>query len=217
MWLSHFRSWEMVVPRNLNDSTAFTELFMIVSGGRAGGFLLKSTIISTVLSVLSFRLFRLHQLLNLRSISRLVTVLDEADECGVVCKLQEFDRGVFRGAVVSVEGEAQWERNNPEGSSAWWCRCWMRIFPASLAAACLSGSWWSTDRWRWARRAVSVYSEGCPGWWCWKRSWSPQTGSLHKSLVFPDVGGCSAIPCWLHHPQTCLLGKKTAGGPARVQ
>ncbi len=27
----------MVVPRNLNDSTAFTELFMIVSGGRAGG------------------------------------------------------------------------------------------------------------------------------------------------------------------------------------
>ncbi len=61
MWVSHFRSWEMVVPRNLNDSTAFTELFMIVSGGRAGGFLLKSTIISTVLSVLSSRLFRLHQ------------------------------------------------------------------------------------------------------------------------------------------------------------
>ncbi len=28
---------------------------------------------------------------------------------------------------------------------------WMRpirIFPASLPAACLSGSWWSTDRWR---------------------------------------------------------------------
>ncbi len=41
MWVSHFRSWEMVVPRNLNDSTAFTELFMIVSGGRAGGFFLK--------------------------------------------------------------------------------------------------------------------------------------------------------------------------------
>ncbi len=61
MWVSHFRSWEMVVPRNLNDSTAVTVLFMIVSGGRAGGFLLKSTIISTVLSVLSSRLFRLHQ------------------------------------------------------------------------------------------------------------------------------------------------------------
>ncbi len=32
MWVSHFRSWEMVVPRNLNDSTAFTELFMMVMG-----------------------------------------------------------------------------------------------------------------------------------------------------------------------------------------
>ncbi len=36
------------------------------------------------------------QLLNLLSLSRLVTVLDEADQCGVVCKLQELDRGVFR-------------------------------------------------------------------------------------------------------------------------
>ncbi len=61
MWLSHFRSWEMVVPRNLNDSTAVTVLFMMVSGGRAGGFLLKSTIISTVLRVFSSRLLRLHQ------------------------------------------------------------------------------------------------------------------------------------------------------------
>ncbi len=43
------------------------------------------------------------QLLNLLSVSRLVTVLDEADQCGVVCKLQELDRGVFRCAVVGVE------------------------------------------------------------------------------------------------------------------
>ncbi len=49
------------MPRNLNDSTAVTVLFMMVSGGRAGGVLLKSTIISTVLSVLSSRLLRLHQ------------------------------------------------------------------------------------------------------------------------------------------------------------
>ncbi len=42
------------------------------------------------------------QLLNLLSVSRLVTVLDEADQCGVVCKLQELDRGVFRCAVVRV-------------------------------------------------------------------------------------------------------------------
>ncbi len=66
MWLSHFRSWEIVVPRNLNDFIAVTLLFMMVTGGRARGggggwVLLKSTIISTVLSVLSSRLLRLHQ------------------------------------------------------------------------------------------------------------------------------------------------------------
>ncbi len=40
------------------------------------------------------------QLLNLLSVSRLVSVLDETDQCGVFCKLQELDRGVFRCAVV---------------------------------------------------------------------------------------------------------------------
>ncbi len=49
-----------MVPRDLNDSTTVKVLFMMVSGGRAGGFLLKSMIISTVLSVLSARLLRLH-------------------------------------------------------------------------------------------------------------------------------------------------------------
>lgn len=38
----------MVEPRNLNDSTAATVLFMMVNGGSAGGFRLKSTIIATV-------------------------------------------------------------------------------------------------------------------------------------------------------------------------
>ncbi len=56
--LSNFRSQEMMVPRNPNDSTAVTVLFIMVS---VGGFLLKSTIISTVLSVLNSRLLRLHQ------------------------------------------------------------------------------------------------------------------------------------------------------------
>ncbi len=51
------------------------------------------------------------QLFNLLALGRLVTVLDEADECGVVCKLQELDRGVFRGAVVGVQGEEQWGEN----------------------------------------------------------------------------------------------------------
>ncbi len=52
-----------------------------------------------------------NQLLNLLSVSRLVTVLDEADQCGVICKLQELDRGVFRCAVVGVEREEQWGEN----------------------------------------------------------------------------------------------------------
>ncbi len=55
---------------------------------------------------------------NLLSVSRLVTVLDEADQCGVVCKLQELDRGVFRCAVVGVQGEEQWgENTTPRNSS----------------------------------------------------------------------------------------------------
>ncbi len=59
------------------------------------------------------------QLLNLLSVSRLVTVLDEADQCGVVCKLQELDRGVFKCAVIRVEGEEQWGENTaPRSSSA---------------------------------------------------------------------------------------------------
>ncbi len=47
-------------------------------------------------------------LLNLLSASRLITVLYEADECGVIYKLQELDRRVFRGAVIGVQGEEQW-------------------------------------------------------------------------------------------------------------
>ncbi len=60
MWVFQFRFWDMLDPRNLNVSTAVTLLSMMVSGESAG-FLLKSMIISTVLSVLSSRLFRLHQ------------------------------------------------------------------------------------------------------------------------------------------------------------
>ncbi len=48
---------------------------------------------------------------NLLSVSRLVTILDEADQCGVICKLQELDRGVFSCAVIGVEGEEQWGEN----------------------------------------------------------------------------------------------------------
>ncbi len=52
------------------------------------------------------------------SVSRLVTVLDEADQSGVVCKLQELDRGVFRSAVVGVQGKEQWGENTALRSSS---------------------------------------------------------------------------------------------------
>ncbi len=58
------------------------------------------------------------RLLNLLSVSRLVSVLDEADQCGVICKLQELDRGVFGCAVVGVEGEEQWGENTSLRSSS---------------------------------------------------------------------------------------------------
>ncbi len=51
------------------------------------------------------------QLFNLLSVGRLVTILDEADQGGVICKLQELDRGAFGCAVVGVEGEEQWGEN----------------------------------------------------------------------------------------------------------
>ncbi len=58
------------------------------------------------------------QLFNLLSVGRLVSVLNEADECGVVCKLQELDRGVFRCAVIGVQGEEQWGENTSMRSSS---------------------------------------------------------------------------------------------------
>ncbi len=109
------------MPRNLNDSTAVTVLFMIVSGGERGGFLLKSTIISMGLSV-KLQVVKTapdSQLFNLLSVPLgLVTVLDEDDQCGVICKLQELDRGVFRCAVIRVEGEGQWGENTALRSSS---------------------------------------------------------------------------------------------------
>ncbi len=77
--------------------------------------LLKSTIISTVLSSVKLQD---SQLLNLLSVIRLVTILNQVDQCGVVCKLQELDRGVFRCAVIRVQGEEQWGENTALRSSS---------------------------------------------------------------------------------------------------
>ncbi len=140
MWLSHFRSWENVVPRNLNDYSAVTVLFMMVSGGESRGFLLKSTIISTVLSVLSSRLLRLHQTassLTSLSVSRLVTVLNEADQCGVVCNLQELDGGVFRCAVFVYREKSSGERTQPWGAPVLIVWVLDENFP-SITTCCLS-------------------------------------------------------------------------------
>ncbi len=54
--------------------------------------------------------------------------------------------------------------HSPEELQCWSYGCWMCIFPASLASACLSGSWWYTDGRRWARRAELVWA-GRGLWW----------------------------------------------------
>ncbi len=56
-----------------------------------------------------------NQSLNLLSVNRLITILNEADQCGVVCKL---DRGVFRCAVIHVQGKEQWGENAALRSSS---------------------------------------------------------------------------------------------------
>ncbi len=74
------------MPRNLNVSTVVTVLSMMVSGGRAGG------VSSEVHDHLhSFECVKLQvvktapdsQVFNLLSVSRLITVLNEADKCGL--------------------------------------------------------------------------------------------------------------------------------------
>ncbi len=56
------------------------------------------------------------QFLNLLSVSRLI--LNEADQCDVICKLQELDGGDFRCAVIRVQGEEQWGENTALRSSS---------------------------------------------------------------------------------------------------
>ncbi len=167
-----------------------------------GGVLLKSTIISTVLNVLSSKLLRLHQTASSLTscLSRLVTVLDDAGS-GVVCKLQELDRGVFRCAVVHVEREEQWGENTALRSSSadGVGAVWEFSQPHLLLSVCQEAGDPLTDG-------------GGDGELCqFIQSWSLQTGSSLKFLVCPDAAGLSAITCWLHHPQTCLLCRQTAG------
>ncbi len=93
------------MPRNLNDSTAVTVLFMMESGAVSPEVHdhLHSFEHVTLQVVKTAPDSQLRQLLNHLSVSRLDTILNEADQCGVVCKLQELDRGVSRCAVIGVE------------------------------------------------------------------------------------------------------------------
>ncbi len=112
----------MMDPRNLNVSTAATVLSMMVSGGSPEVHDHLHCFEHVQLQVV--KTAPDSQLLNLLSVSRLIAVLDETDDCSVVCELQELDRGVFRGAVVGVQGEEQWgENTSPEGHQCWWSGC----------------------------------------------------------------------------------------------
>ncbi len=110
----------MVEPRNLNDSTAVTVLFMMVSG-ESGGVSPEVHDHLHCFERVQLQIVKTapdSQLPNLLSVSRLVTVLDEADDCGVVCKVQELDGGVFRCAVIRVQGQEQWGENTALRSSS---------------------------------------------------------------------------------------------------
>ncbi len=58
------------------------------------------------------------QLLNLLSVNRLITILNEADQCSVICKLKELDRGVFTCAVIRVQGEEHRGENTAHRTGA---------------------------------------------------------------------------------------------------
>ncbi len=105
------------MPRNLDDSTAVTVLFMMVSGGVSPEVHDHLHCFKHV-KLQAVKTTRDSQLLNLLSVSRLVTVLNEADQCGVICKLQELDRGVFRCVVIHIQGEEQWGENTALSSSS---------------------------------------------------------------------------------------------------
>ena len=55
----------------------------------------------------------LDQLFHLLSVSRLFTILDQTNDGGVICKLQEFYGQVIGGAVISVEGAEQRGEDTP--------------------------------------------------------------------------------------------------------
>ncbi len=92
---------------------------MVIDMQKTDSLLLKSTIIYCFEHV-KFQVVKTlpDSQLNLLAVSRLITVLNEADRCCVICMLQELDRGVFRCAVICVQGEEQWGENTALRSSS---------------------------------------------------------------------------------------------------
>ena len=91
MLVSHFRSWEMVVPRSLKVSTVDKGLLDVVRGSSAEGCLMKSTVIHSLERVQLQIVLTApeHLSSNFLPICRLITILDESDDRSVVCKLQK--------------------------------------------------------------------------------------------------------------------------------
>ncbi len=137
------------------------------------------------------------------------------------CRLQSWQRGLWICSRWCTGRRAVGREHSPEELQCWSYVCWMRIFPASLAAACLSGSWWSTDSWRWGRRAVSVYSEGCPGWWM--NEWMIHlystlllyTQSTLQSCEGGGGGGLSSTTTSVQHPLGWFDGCHRTMAPVR--
>ncbi len=53
-------------------------------------------------------------------------------------------------------------------------------------------------RWSQAHSAGRACPIAEPGWWCWRRSWSSQTGSWHRFLKHPGAVGWSRGPCFFN-------------------
>ncbi len=189
---------KMVLPRNLNDSTVITVLSMMVSGG----FLLKSTIISTVFSVFSSRLLRLH-----KTASSLPPVC-KADSSPSWSRSFAWQGSLMCSRWCRGKKSSGEENTALRSSSAARDGCWVCIFPAltSCCPVCQklmihwqtevgTESWVSLGR----RRFVMIVL---------KAELKSTNRSSHKSLVCPDAAGWSAVPCRrIIHSPVCSVGK----------
>lgn len=180
------RNWKL-----FTDNTLW-----VLRGNTVKGFLLKSTVISTVLVGLA--------------------------PCGSVCTCRPTDpphvcmqtvsvsvltknRWIHWFAGISIQGE--WD----------WCWCflsWRNCLPADR-----QGSWWSTGRWSLVHLTVSWMSF----WWKMSRlivlkedmkSTKKNKKFWRMSLDGRGGTGWSADSNWLRPLPICWLSQQTAGGPA---